>query len=82
MDKGYLILEKIKEWQNNEVTRLLLVTVNQILQTIREGYALCDEKQFPVQKGRELQTLALLDLIEREPGMWINNPEETPHNKP
>ena len=82
MDKGLLLLEQITQWQENEVTVLLKTGLQEILQSIREGYIGCNADQFERQKGREMQTIVLLDLIEREPSMWIDMEDRPPQNKP
>ena len=72
MDKGLLLMEEIEAWQRSEVTRLLFKGLEEILQAIREGYMACNDDQFKVQKGREMQTIAIMDLIERKPGDWLD----------
>jgi hypothetical protein len=71
MDKGLLLLDEISLWQENEITILLVKGIEEILQTIREGYVGCNDDQFKQQKGREIQTIQLLDLIQRAPEMWL-----------
>ena len=78
MDKGLLLIEDIEAWQRSPITALVLTSLAEVLQTIREGYIGCDDKQFQTQKGRELQTLAFMDMIEKEPLQWLEPGVQTP----
>jgi hypothetical protein len=81
VDKNDLMIaEEIEAWQRGKVTRLLISSLEEVLATVRAGYVACNDEQFKIQKGRELQTMAVLDLILRDAEEWLKTDVPRPQN--